>query len=80
MLTCPVFRVQIIIFIFSPYDCIISLLELLFRILFAVPVLFQLTDIKILMPKIIDLTFEQDKTYYFRNNIALFHILSALIH
>ena len=32
------------------------------------------------MPKIIDLTFEQDKTYYFRNNIALFYILSALIH
>ena len=24
------------------------------------------------MPKIIDLTFEQGKTYYFRNNIALF--------
>lgn len=32
------------------------------------------------MPKIIDLTFEQGKTYYFRNNIALFYILSRLIH
>lgn len=32
------------------------------------------------MPKIIDLTFEQGKTYYFRNNIALLYIMSILIY
>ena len=55
----------------------ISLLELAFRNLFAV--LFQLTNIKILICQIIDLTFESGKTYYFRTNIALLCIISILI-
>ena len=57
---------------------VISLLELVFTNLFAVP--FLLTNIKILICQIIDLTFEQGKTYYFRNNIALLYIMSILIY